>query len=97
MLNVNWPQLRKTHADLETDYKFKDDDEVMFHCVVKNVKNGNKSVVQKRVKFSDFLRTFSDLCDLPSQVTRVVVSTLVGQIIYRHHSVHLEQMPIGGS
>jgi hypothetical protein len=97
MLNVNWPQLRELYEEIKTQENIQDADYVTFQCVSKDVKTGKKTGLQKRVRFSDFLRVFWDLCESPIQILALVVTTASGTEIYKHHSRHPEMKFKGNS
>lgn len=97
MLNVNWPQLRQLYQDIKTQENIQDNDYVTFQCISKDIKTGKKTKLHKRVRFSEFLKVFWDLCESPIHILSLVVTTANGTEIYKHRDRHPETMPIGGS
>lgn len=97
MLNVNWPSLRQLYQDIKIEENIQDTDYVTFQCVSKDIKTGKKTRLHKRVRFSNFLRVFWDLCESPIHILALVVTTANGTEIYKHRSHHPEIMPVGGT
>jgi hypothetical protein len=97
MLNVNWPQLRKTYADLKESHELKDEDQILFQCVSRDIKSGQKTALKRQVQYKEFLQVFWDLCETHLQILSITITTSNGNQIYQHRSRHPEQMPIGGT
>jgi hypothetical protein len=97
MLNVNWPQLRKTYAELRIEHAIKDEDQIFFQCVSRNIKTGKQAGFKKQVPYSKFLQVFWDLCETSLQIISVTITTANGDKLYQHKSRHPEQMPTGGT